>query len=246
MRHTVQDGDEARLTQQRLLPVAIPEGNGFEIRAAWRPADEVGGDYFDVIRLSDTLLAICIADVSGKGVSAALVMSNLQASVRASARAERSPAQMCSELNRIACENTDTGRFITLFYGLLDTAGHSLIYTNAGHVPPIHLRSNGPQDALSTGGTVLGLFPDSEYEQSSVALEPGDHLILMTDGITEAVNSDGEQFGERNRLADFLSRNRKSTSADLRDSLLHAVSFFAGKNLQDDATLMVVSRLPSP
>ena len=246
MRNTIQGIgiEEARQTQQRLLPVEIPGGEGFEIRAAWRPADEVGGDYFDVIRLADSLLAICIADVSGKGLPAALVMSNLQATVRAYSRADRPPAQMCSELNRIACENTDAGRFITLFYGLLDTARHSLTYANAGHVPPTLLRRGGLQETLSTGGTVLGLFADSEYEQSSIVFDPGDHLVLLTDGITEAVDAGGEQFGENGRMAEFLSQNRKLTSAQLRDTLLDAVTSFAGQNLEDDATLMVVSRLP--
>ncbi len=150
---------------------------------------------------------------------------------------------MCSELNRIACENTDAGRFITLFYGLLDTARHSLTYANAGHVPPILLR-NSLQETLSTGGYVLGMFTDSEYEQSSIVFDPGDHLVLLTDGITEAVDAGGEQFGENGRMAEFLSQNRKLTSGKLRDTLLDAVTSFAGENLEDDATLMVVSRLP--
>jgi phosphoserine phosphatase RsbU/P len=240
---TLHDIDEARQAQQRLLPIEMPEGLGLEIRAAWCPADDVGGDYFDVIRLGENLLAVCIADVSGKGLSAALVMSNLQAAVRAYARADRSPAEMCAELNRVVCENTDAGRFITLFYGLLDTARHSLIYANAGHVPPIVLRSNGVQEKLTWGGTVLGLFPSWRYEQASVSLDPGDHLVLLTDGITEAVNADGEQFADKDRLAELLWENRKLTSSELRDTLLNAVNSFAGQQLQDDATLMVVSRI---
>jgi sigma-B regulation protein RsbU (phosphoserine phosphatase) len=235
--------DEARRAQQRLLPVEMPDGQGIEIRAAWRPASDVGGDYFDVIRVAKNLLAVCIADVSGKGLPAALLMSNLQAAVRAYARAGRSPSEMCGELNRVTCENTDSERFITLFYGLLNTDEHSLIYANAGHVPPILLRSDSHQETLSTGGTILGVFPDRRYEEASVALHPGDHLILFTDGITEAVNSDGEQFDENGRMAEFLARNRKLTSAELRDTLLNAVNSFAGQDLQDDATLMVVTRV---
>ena len=226
-----------------MLPFERPEGLGIAIRAAWCPAQDFGCDYFDVIRLGETLLAICIADVSGKGLPAALVMSNLQASVRAYARADRSPAEMCAQLNRVACANTDNGRFITLFYGLFDTVRHSLTYASAGHVPPIVLRSNGLQENLTTGGMVLGLFPDSVYEQASVSLDPGDHLILLTDGITEAPNTNGEQFSENGRMSELLTRNRKLTSAELRDTLLGAVNSFAGQALQDDATLMVVSRL---
>jgi sigma-B regulation protein RsbU (phosphoserine phosphatase) len=239
----VRDLDEAHKTQLRLLPVEMPQIPGIELQATWRPARDVGGDYFDAIKLNENILAVCIADVAGKGLPAALTMSNIQAAVRAYASVDRSPSEMCRQLNRVVWENTRGRSFITLFYGLLDSAHGSLLYTNAGHVPPILVRSDGLQEALSEGGTILGPFPDSDYQQRSVSLQSGDHLILITDGITEAANSNGEQFSEGGRISQFLSRNRSRTSEQIKDALLDTVTAFAGPDLQDDATLMVVSML---
>jgi len=239
----VRDLEEAHQTQQRLLPVEMPQIPGIEVHATWRPARDVGGDYFDAIKLNENMLAFCIADVAGKGLPAALTMSNIQAAVRAYASVDRSPSEMCRQLNRVVWENTRGRSFITLFYGLLDSAHGSLLYTNAGHVPPILVRSDGLQEALSEGGTILGPFPDSDYQQRSVSLQSGDHLILMTDGITEAANSKGEQFSEGGRVNQFLSRNRRLTPENLKDALLDGLTSFAGHDLQDDATLMVVSIL---
>ena len=182
------DLEEARQTQQRLLPALMPRVSGVDIHTAWLPASEVGGDYFDVIQLSDTSLALCIADVSGKGLAAALLMSNIQANVRAYARADRTPSDVCAQLNRVVYDNTQDQRFVTFFYAVFDMACHTLTYTNAGHVPPILIRDDGSQQLLTEGGTVLGLFPASAYEQGSVSLNVRDHLVLLTDGITEASN----------------------------------------------------------
>jgi len=237
----VRDLEEARRTQLCLLPVEMPRIPGIEVHAAWRPARDVGGDYFDAIKLNENMMAFCIADVAGKGIPAALTMSNIQAAVRAYASVDRSPSEMCRQLNRVVWENTRGRTFITLFYGLLDSAHGSLLYTNAGHVPPILVRSDGVHEALSEGGTILGPFPDSDYQQRKVSLQSGDHLILMTDGITEAASSNGEQFSEGGRIHQFLSRHRSRTSEQIKDALLDAVTSFAGTDLQDDATLMVVS-----
>jgi phosphoserine phosphatase RsbU/P len=237
----MRDLEEARQTQQRLLPDLMAPLAGVDIHTAWLPASEVGGDYFDVIQLSDTALALCIADVSGKGLAAALLMSNIQANVRAYSRADRTPSDMCAQLNRVVYDNTQGQRFVTLFYGVFDVACRSLTYTNAGHVPPILIRSDGSQHTLSEGGTVLGLFPDVGYEQALACLNCRDRLVLLTDGITEASNPDGEQFGDGGRIADLLSRNRRLTSEQLKDTLLDAVASFCNRNLQDDAALMVLS-----
>ena len=237
---------EARQTQQRLLPAlssSTPPLAGVDIHTAWLPASEVGGDYFDVIQLSDTSLGLCIADVSGKGLAAALLMSNIQANVRAYARADRTPSDVCAQLNRVVYDNTQDQRFVTFFYAVLDVACHTLTYTNAGHVPPILIRKDGSQQLLTEGGTVLGLFPDSGYEQGSVSLSVRDHLVLLTDGITEACNPDGEQFGDEGRITELLSRNRRLTSEQLKDTLLDAVASFCRRSLQDDAALMVLSLL---
>jgi sigma-B regulation protein RsbU (phosphoserine phosphatase) len=140
-------------------------------------------------------------------------------------------------------DNTQDQSFVTLFYAVFDTARRTLTYTNAGHVPPIVSCSDGSQQALTEGGTVLGLFPDSGYEQASASLKVGDHLVLLTDGITEASNPDGEQFGDGGRIAELISRNRRLTSAQLKDTLLDAVASFCRGSLQDDAALMVLSLL---
>ena len=237
----VRDLEEARQTQQRLLPALMPRVSGVEIHTAWLPASEVGGDYFDVIQLSDTSLALCIADVSGKGLAAALLMSNIQANVRAYARSDRQPRDVCAQLNRVVYDNTQDERFVTFFYAVFDVARHTLTYTNAGHVPPILIRNDGSQQLLTEGGTVLGLFPASGYEQASASFNLRDRLVLLTDGITEASNPEGEQFGDGGRIADLLSRNRRLTSEQLKDTLLDAVASFCHRSLQDDAALMVLS-----
>jgi sigma-B regulation protein RsbU (phosphoserine phosphatase) len=237
----LQEIEAACQTQRGLLPLEMPQVSGIEIEVSWRPAGGVGGDYFDVIRLNGNVVAFCIADVAGKGIPAALVMSNIQATVRAYARVDRSPSEMCGHLNRVVRQNTQSTSFVTLFYGILDTACRSLAYANAGHIPPILVHRDGSQEALAEGGTILGPFPDSHYPQATVALQSGDRLILLTDGITEAVNAAGNQFGEDGRIAALLSQTRGLRPSELKDAFLDALTSFAGASLQDDATLMIVS-----
>jgi sigma-B regulation protein RsbU (phosphoserine phosphatase) len=242
----MRDLDEAHQTQQRLLPSELPQMPGVEIQASWLPAKNIGGDYYDAIKLDDETLAFCIADVAGKGLPAAIVMSNIQAAVRAYANTLRSPAELCKQLNKLIFGNTQTMRFVTFFYGVLDVRTRVLRYTNAGHVPPILIRKDGTPDTLPEGGMVLGPFSDSRYHEASVVLHSGDRLVLLTDGITEATNTAGEQFAESARITDLLVRNRGLTSAELRDTLLAAVtsfSDFSDGDLEDDATLMVLSIL---
>jgi sigma-B regulation protein RsbU (phosphoserine phosphatase) len=236
----MQEIHDAREIQQSLLPVELPRLAGCDIQATSQPANEIGGDYFDAIRLSDTAEALCIADVAGKGLPAALLMSNMQASVRGLAQSTTSPAEMCRQLNRVALENTRCGRFTTLFYGVWDSAVGILRYTNAGHVPPILVRHDGSISRLSSGGTVLGIFSDASYEEAQITLERGDRLILITDGITEAANPNDEEFGE-DRLIHLLIKNRQRSAVELQGILLEAVVSFSGQSLQDDATLMIAS-----
>jgi len=231
---------EAREIQRRLLPAQMPALARCEFQTFWQPAKEVGGDYFDAIRLGESSVALCIADVAGKGLPAALLMSNMQASVRGLARSVSSPAAMCRQLNRVALENTRSERFTTLFYAVLDTASGTLCYSNAGHVPPILVRQDGSMTRLSDGGTVLGIFADAVYEEAQVDVRAGDLLLLMTDGITEATNSCDEDFAE-DRLIRLLVEHRNRPAAELQQTLLEAVRSFAGQALQDDATLMIVS-----
>lgn len=232
----------AREIQEGLLPKTIPQIPGFEIAGAWEPARTVSGDYFDVIELGEDKLAICIADVVGKGVAAALLMANVQAAVRAFAAKSVSPSSLCQRVNSALCNIITTGQFVTLFYGLLDGRLNTLRYSNAGHLPPILLRSSGTNHPLDDNGALLGVFPDWQYEESLVKLTPGDRLLLFTDGITEAMHPDGEEFGEERLIAVARDSAGKS-AAELKTQLLSAVKEFCRFQLADDATLIVIDVL---
>jgi sigma-B regulation protein RsbU (phosphoserine phosphatase) len=240
LRANKREMEEAREIQRRLLPAELPKISGCALHAFWKPAREVGGDYFDAIRLSDSSAACCIADVAGKGLPAALLMANMQASVRGLAHGVQQPSEMCRRLNRVALANTSSGRFTTMFYGIFDAARGLLRYVNAGHVPPILIRANGMVARLTEGGVVLGIFSDSEYEEGKVVLCSGDRLVLITDGITEASDGRNEEFGE-DRLIQLLIDHRKLPADALQEKLLERVAAFAGQPLQDDATLMILS-----
>jgi sigma-B regulation protein RsbU (phosphoserine phosphatase) len=238
-----QELQQAREIQQSLLPKEIPQVAGFEIDGAWEPASIVGGDYYDVIRLSDTKLGICIADVVGKSVSAALLMANVQASVRAFAAESVSPSSLCSRVNSVLCSSISTGKFVTFFYAVLDAERRTLHYTNAGHLLPIVIRVSGGVKELANGGAVLGVFPAWKYEDSHLQLEPGDRLLLFTDGITEAELPSGEEFGAA-RLIAGARRYADRSTRELKTSLLADVKQFCASQLRDDATLIVLSALP--
>jgi hypothetical protein len=190
----------AREIQQMLLPNVLPQLAGLQISGAWQPAREVGGDYFDVITLDEKRLGICIGDVAGKGITAALLMANLQASFRAFATAEASPQVVCTKLNKFLSANLASGKFVTFFYAVLDAGQRTLIYENAGHCPALLIRGNGVAELLRGNGAVLGVLPDWIYQDSTVQLERGDKLLLSTDGVTEAANTTLEEFGEQRLL----------------------------------------------
>jgi phosphoserine phosphatase RsbU/P len=229
----------AREIQQALLPKEIPQIAGFEVTGAWEPARVVGGDYYDVLRLDENRLAICIADVVGKGVAAALLMASVQATVRAYASDAGSPAVLCSRVNAVLCANTADDKFVTFFYGVLDAERRSLNYCNAGHPPPIVLRHSGRAEQLrDDGGAVLGVFPDWRYQDGLLQLAPGDRLLLFTDGITEAESAANEEFGEE-RLIE-AARGEPRSSADINARLMARVKQFCNSRLRDDATLIVI------
>jgi sigma-B regulation protein RsbU (phosphoserine phosphatase) len=234
------DAVEALRIQQRLLPHEIPELEGWTLAVSWQPASGVGGDCFDTIRFGPSRLALSIADVVGKGIPAALLMSNLQAAVRAFATDTTAPGALCQQVNRILCGNIAEGRFISFCYCLFDAPSGSLTYSNAGHYLPIVVRGDGSVERLGFGGPVLGVIPDASYEQSRVRLSVGDRLVLFTDGLTEARNNADEEFGE-DRLVDIAVRHRGCDAHDLRARLAAAVDEFTGGRLQDDATLMVLA-----
>lgn len=231
----------AREIQQGLLPKQVPQVDGFHISGAWEPATMIGGDYYDIIRLSKDNLGICIADVAGKGISAALLMANVQAAVRAFASASVPPSDVCSQVNSVLCANIVPGQFVTLFYGVLDAKDRTLRYTSAGHPQPVLIRRNGTSFRLNNDGALLGVFPDWKYEVSSAELNPGDILLLFTDGITEATGAGGEEFGEERLISGVSRSSRKRNPEELPMELLGHVRDFCGSRMSDDATLIVVA-----
>ena len=229
--------EEARLIQRALLPSVLPQTAGVRLAASWQPADGVGGDCFDIIS-SGPLLGVAIADVAGKGLPAALLMSNLQAAVRAFAQGGAEPAALCANVNRLLCRNMISGRFVTFCFAWIDGQAGALVYANAGHNPPLLLRPNGSTERLLDGGVVLGVFQDAVFTQSRVALSSGDRLLLYTDGITEAVDGDGVEFGEE-RLS-CAARTAPDRSAEgIKDHVLAELAAFTGGTFGDDATLIV-------
>jgi len=231
---------EALKIQKRLLPQQVPQIDGWELAVSWQPASGVGGDCFDAIRFDQSRLALTIADVVGKGIPAALLMSNLQAAVRAFACEAVEPQALCHQVNRILCGNIAEGRFISFLYCVLDAAAGVLTYTNAGHYLPILVRADGSIERLGAGGPVLGVIEDAEYEQAQVNVAPGDRIVLFTDGLTEARNAADEEFGEP-RLIEAAVQHRACSAPALQARLEEAVAAFAGGPMQDDATLIVLA-----
>ncbi len=231
---------EARAIQEGFLPKEIPQLAGYEIAAAWQSARVVGGDYFDVLPFDGEMCGLCIADVAGKGLPAALLMSNLQAAVRGLASPSLAPEELCSRLNALLCRNIASDRFVTLFYAQLDGPSRQLRYVSAGHNPPFVVRRDGSHERLRQGGIVLGVFANQTFKSDVTQLQSGDRLVLYTDGVTEACNSDDEEFGE-DRLLRVLQENASSPAVEIQKKILQSVANFSRGTWQDDATLLVVA-----
>ncbi len=230
--------EEARLIQRGLLPTITPQVTGIDLSVTWLPADGVGGDCFDTLGFGN-VLGVSIADIAGKGLPAALLMSNLQAAVRAFAQEAVSPASINNSVNRLLCRNMASGRFATFCYARIEPAARRIVYSNAGHNPPLLIRPDGSVEKLGDGGMVLGIFPDNQYEQAEVPLTAGDRLLFYTDGITEARNPEGDEYGE-DRLADAASAVRTESADVIKDAVLADVNAFTTGKFEDDATLIVV------
>jgi sigma-B regulation protein RsbU (phosphoserine phosphatase) len=231
---------EARAIQEGFLPKELPQIVGYELASAWQSARVVGGDYFDVLPLGGETLGLCIADVAGKGMPAALLMSNLQAAVRGFASAELPAEDLCARLNALLYRNMASDRFITFFYAQLDGASRGLQYVNAGHNPPIVLHQDGSHDRLTEGGGVFGVFPNQKFTRGTTRLEPGDRVVLYTDGVTEASDPDDEEFGEE-RLVRLLQQNATATANELQAKIMQAAGDFCRGHWHDDATLLVLA-----
>jgi len=231
--------EQARAMQQILLPKSLPHLDGFGIAGMWQPARSVGGDYYDAIALGDGKAALCIADVAGKGMPAALLMASVQAAVKAIASADMPPRRLCDKVRNIVAGNLAGGTFITFFYALLDADTRTLTYCNAGHNPPLLVRGDGVVERLATGGSVLGrLFRDESYEEATVTLAPGDRVVLFTDGVSEARRA-GEDFGDE-RLIDVVRSNRELPAEELQEKIVEAITTFTSGSFGDDVTLVVI------
>jgi sigma-B regulation protein RsbU (phosphoserine phosphatase) len=232
--------EEARAIQQGFLPQEIPQIPGYQISGAWQPARIVGGDYYDVLPFDDDSVGLCIADVAGKGMPAAMLMSNFQASVRGFASPALSPDALCEKLNNLVCRNIAADRFITFVYAHLDGQSRRLSYANAGHNAPIVLHRDGTHERLDTGGGVLGIFKQQSFEAGTFQLAPGDRIVLYTDGVTEAHDGTGTEFGD-SRLIEVLQDCRDADSQIAQEKIFSTVEQFCGGNWEDDATLIVLS-----
>ena len=232
--------EEARAIQEGFLPKSIPQMAGYEISGTWQPARIVGGDYFDVMAFGGDAMGLCIADVAGKGMPAAMLMSNLQAAVRGLASGEIMPDGLCSRLNALIYQNIRSDRFVTFFYAHLDRASRELRYANAGHNAPIVVHRDGSHERLEEGGGVLGVFAMQPYSMSVVKLEAGDRVVLFTDGVTEACVPNGEEFGEA-RLLRLVEENRSESAQEVQKIILKAAGEFSEGNWHDDATVLVLA-----
>jgi sigma-B regulation protein RsbU (phosphoserine phosphatase) len=237
--------EEVRLAstiQRDLLPKAAPQIPGYDLAGRSIPAQMVGGDYFDFIPMGGDYLAICLGDVSGKGLPASLLMANLQATLRGQTLHEIPVKERLTRSNELLYRSTDPEKFATLFYGVLDQQHHTFTYSNAGHENPYLFKSGGEVMRLTAGGTVLGVVDHFPFEEDVVHIEAGNLLVVFSDGITEAFNLVDEPFGER-RLEEILRSCMDEPAEKIIDRIVEAVNEFAGQAPQaDDLTLLVMKR----
>ena len=240
VQHDEADFEQARQMQQALIPADVPQVAGLDVSGIWQPARAVGGDYYDVLKLSDTQLAVCIGDVAGKGVPAALLMSALQAAVRASADEDISPRELCERVRRVVVPSLGS-RFVTFFFCTIDTARRRIRYCNAGHNPPVIARADGTTERLATGGPVFSrLFRTIPFQDGELELRAGDRLVLFTDGVSEARDAAQNDFGEQ-KLEEFVSANRTKGAREMAAAIASTVSSFSGGRADDDFTLVAVA-----
>ena len=232
--------------QQSILPTDFPRGNDFEIYASMEPARNVGGDFFDVLTLDAGLVGVAIADVSDKGVPAALFMMSSRTLLKGSAIGMGEPGQVLGEVNDLLHEDNDTGMFVTILYAVYSTSSGEFTYANGGHNSPLIVHPDGSSSLLPlTGGIALGVVPDIPYQQQSINLAPGDLVFLYTDGVTEAMNAQEEEFGVE-RLQEVFATNPPKDPKEANKAVFKAVGDFAGDTPQsDDITCLAIYRSES-
>jgi sigma-B regulation protein RsbU (phosphoserine phosphatase) len=234
----------AQQIQESFLPHTIPVIKNYDLAASSIPAQEVGGDFYDFIPITGKQTGLTIGDVSGKGIPAALFMAFSRTLLRAKACRNPGVGRMIESVNNFINDEPHSNMFVTLFYSVLDNAQNTLTFVNAGHNPPLLLRKkNGDIIRLSTGGVVLGAMKGLKMNEKTIDLQAGDLLVLYTDGITEAINQQEDQFGEA-RLIELLKENQELSSGDLKNLIIDQVYDFASRTPQaDDITLMVLKRV---
>lgn len=231
----------ARGIQQNLLPREIPAIDGFDVSALNVSSQQVGGDYYDIVPVGTGGFIIAIGDVSGKGTPASLLMANVQATIRALAPFGLSLGDATGRVNNIITANTGNEKFITFFWGILDPADRSYRYVNAGHNPPYVLRADGRIEQLTEGGLILGVMQTMvPYQEGQIRLEAGDAVVLYTDGVSEAMNLQGEDYGDE-RLEQFLRSLHHGSAQEIVDALrAELASYTAGAPQSDDITIVVI------
>lgn len=228
--------------QQKFQPSAPPIVPGFELQGISFSCYEIGGDYYDFIKRDNEKMLVALGDVSGKGTAAALLMSSLHAAIHAQATAKTPLLETVTAVNQYLAENTPPNRFVTLFLAELDTIDGNLTYVNAGHNPPLFAHADGQVEQLGSGGFPLGIIPDTTYEVGQIQLQKGEALVIYSDGVSETVNREDEEFGIE-RLTAVVQENLHRSAAGLRDRIESDLSKFAdGADAPDDITLVIVKR----
>ena len=230
----------ARQVQLELLPANDPKLEGFDICAYNFSTEEVSGDYYDWVSIYEDQIGLVIADVSGKGIPAALLMAFLRASLRAAIHIGYAPHISMSKVNYLLWESIERNQFVTAFYGVLDASNRTLAYTNAGHNPPLLMNADGSAHFMERGGLPLGMFRNTRYYEYYQAIEPGQTLVLYTDGVTEAQDTKGEEYG-RDRLEKAVRANRHLSARDLITMIQQDVdSWTDGRGASDDMTFFII------
>ncbi len=235
------DLELSQKVQRALLPHNVPEIRGLEVAAFSQPARIVGGDYFDFVRMKNGCHAIVIADVMGKGMPASMLMASLQASLRILAPENAEPADVVARLNHLFNHNIRLTKFVTLFLAKYDERTRELTYSNAGHNPPLVRKANGSIEALLPTGAAIGLIEQTDFSQKSITLQPGDKVMLYTDGVVESMNSNEQLFGQE-RLENLLHANSAASARGIIGSLKSELQQFSGASTPiDDTTVIAIN-----